>query len=208
MKDFYTLKKNEFGTGDNFNSILHNTVHIYSAIAVNTTNLRYYDNVVLSGWELRTSSTNNYTCCLIYEEEEQHVYATDIIQKQDWSYLGKAKLEVKQFVCPNLASEDMKVPVGVTLSKSHYCPKNTSIYVKVDRPIKNTGDQMAVCGKIVYGDISAVSMIEWFEYQKYMGVNKVLLYTYNLNDDAKKVLNYYVVTGLAEFHPYSLPMRG
>jgi hypothetical protein len=58
---------------------------------------------------------------------------------------------------------------------------------------------------MVYGDVSADDLLTWFEIHRRMGVTKVLTYTYDLNDDAAKVLRYYQSQGMVETFPFRLP---
>lgn len=205
---FFHVDANKDTDNDAFVSILNNNVHIFSATGQNTTRANYYDKIVLSGWESRTARGENFTCCLVYNDSLKDIFLTRLAEKRDWSYLGMAKLEVKQYVCPNPFQKAGKVPLAVSLSVGKVCPKDLRKYVRVDLPTEHPGEKLAVCAKLVYGNMSASSMVEWFEYQRLMGVSKVIAYTYKLNPDAMKVLKYYHVTGLTDFYPFSLPMKG
>ena len=50
--------------------------------------------------------------------------------------------------------------------------------------------------------------IEWMEYNKAMGVEKMLAYTYNLTQQALAVLWYYEKTGFLELRKFDLPNQG
>lgn len=205
---FFHVNRNRDMAGDAFLSILHDHVHIFSATGQNSTRANYYDKIVMSGWESRIARNENFTCCLIYNDSLKDIFLTRLSEKRDWSYLGMAKLEVKQYVCPNPFQKKGNAPIAVTLSVGKECPKDFNQYIMVGLPVEHPGEKLAVCAKLVYGNMSASAMIEWFEYQIRMGVSKVVAYTYKLNPDAMKVLEYYRVIGLAEFYPFSLPMRG
>ena len=205
---FFHVDANKETGGESFVSILNHNIHLFSAVGQNTSRKHYYDNIILNGWEKREAHAEIFTCCLVYNDSLGDIFLTKMIDKRDWSYLGMAKLEVKQYVCPNVFHKQGKAPVGITLSVGKVCPKDMNKYMKVDLPTEMSGERLAVCAKLVYGNLSASAMVEWFEYQRLMGVSKVIAYTYKLSRDAMNVLKYYVVTGLAEFYPYSLPMKG
>lgn len=199
---------------ETFVSLLDDNVFIYSAVAYNSTKQSTYDSIYLSGWENRMWSRfyrPNYTCCLIYERHEKNIVATRLLEKHDWYYVGKAKLEVKQYVCPNVMTEDNGYrirAVAVSLGMDKHCPKNYSAYIAIDYPKRQAGNQIAVCAKLVYENISASAIVEWFEFQRLMGVSKVMVYTYRLNPAAMSVLQYYKSIGLCEHFPFTLPLIG
>lgn len=58
---------------------------------------------------------------------------------------------------------------------------------------------------MVYGSVSADDLLTWFEIHRRMGVTKVLTYTYDLNEEAAKVLRYYQSQGMVETFPFRLP---
>lgn len=48
-------------------------------------------------------------------------------------------------------------------------------------------------------------MLAWFEVHRLLGVDRVQLYTYKLNERTEKVLQYYSSMGLADTVPFTLP---
>lgn len=66
-----------------------------------------------------------------------------------------------------------------------------------------------MCAKIAYGSVDAQKLIEWFEVNRLLGVDKVYIHTYKLNNLAMKVLEYYESIGIAMvFKGYSVPEKG
>ena len=53
-------------------------------------------------------------------------------------------------------------------------------YATVDLPQIVKIGSLGVCAKLMFGNISAASIAEWFEYQRLMKVDKVIAYTYKL----------------------------
>ena len=60
----------------------------------------------------------------------------------------------------------------------------------------------------MYGNLSANDIISWFEVHKLMGVQKVLTYPYELNENATRVLQHYEKQGMAEIVHFNLPPHG
>ncbi|XP_060592676.1 uncharacterized protein LOC132747344 isoform X2 [Ruditapes philippinarum] len=196
---------------DTFVSLIENNIHIYSAIAYNSTVGAGVETIYLSGWENRMWSkfyNPEITCCLIYAPNENDIMKTNLSEKHNWYYVGKSKLEVKQYICPNFLRGLNRVPKAVSLGMDKNCPKNKSKYLIVDYPKKEEPDTVAVCAKLVYENISASAIIEWFEYQKMIGVSKVMLYTHNLNANAMSVVKYYKSSGFCEAFPFKNPQIG
>lgn len=192
-------------------SILNNSVHLYSAIAYNSTNDSFYDVIHISGWENRVATTLrwNYTCCQLYHKDGTiQTIGTRLRSRNDWYYVGKSKQEVKQFICGNVLQARGLKPIAVTISLNRKCPGDHSKYVKVIYPKKEPGEQIGVCAKLIYGEIEASTLVEWFEYQRLMGVSKIISYTQDLNVHAMSVLDYYQRIGLCEHYPFDVPMLG
>ena len=111
--------------------------------------------------------------------------------------------------CLNPNSKTSNFIVGVSLTTERKCNINATAYVKPDFPMKSTSKfSMAICAKIAYGDLNKALTIEWMEYNKAMGVEKVLAYTYNLTQRALTVLWFYEKTGFLELRKFDLPNQG
>ncbi|KAL4232763.1 hypothetical protein ACF0H5_007451 [Mactra antiquata] len=191
-------------------SLFNGNVALYSAIGYNLTSGNHYDAIYLSGWENQywaKKISGNYTCCLLYNNNgNNNIVGSRLHARNHWYYLGRAKQEVKQFICGNVLHRKKTAPVAISLGVNRKCPKDFANYVKVYYPKKQDGDKIGVCAKLIYGNIKASLLIEWFEYQRYMGVSKVVSYTQNLTRAALAVLEYYKKEGLSEDFPYDLPI--
>ena len=187
-----------------YTTIVNGDVHIYSAIARNSSKDTFYDVIALNGWEYAPLRQTLYYCCLYYDKND--IQRTMFLNKLHWNFLGRARLETKQFICPNPRHLNRTLPLAVSLSKKK-CPDNDTKYVQVETPdsVTKNNNQIAVCTKLAFGNLSASETIEWFEMQKVLGVSKFVTYTHKLNGDAMKVLKHYKSEGLAEYHPFDLP---
>ncbi|CAG2212550.1 unnamed protein product [Mytilus edulis] len=79
--------------------------------------------------------------------------------------------------------------------------------IPVFYPSREKG-KLAICAKIAYGTLSPQRLIEWFEYHRLMGVDKVLTMVQYLNEDAYKVLLYYQKLQFGEIDEFPLPLPG
>ncbi|WAR08250.1 hypothetical protein MAR_018208 [Mya arenaria] len=188
-------------------SLAFGSIHILSAVAQNSSANSFYDNIVLSGWQRsKVDFHSGLKCCLVYANPLK-VLVANLTQRRDWSYVGHSGIEAKQYVCPNAYSHRNISPKAISLTTGERCPEDLTKYATVDFPQKAQRGSLGVCAKLVFGNISAASIVEWFEYQRLMKVDKVIAYTYKLNEEAMKVLEYYSSIGLVEFLPFSLPQR-
>ncbi|XP_045208419.2 uncharacterized protein LOC123560247 [Mercenaria mercenaria] len=166
---------------------------------------------ILSGWELNKYSSSNFTCC--FELKDGTIVSELSWSKTDWLYLGKSKLQAKQFKCPiNVEVSDIKT-ISIAI-KNSTCPNQDKYFLPptiVKRQTKSqtkNSTKIAVCVKLAYGSLDARRLIEWFEVHRLFGVEKVIAYTYHLNSKASKVLDFYENSGLAEIYDYDIPEKG
>ncbi|VDI05229.1 Hypothetical predicted protein [Mytilus galloprovincialis] len=88
------------------------------------------------------------------------------------------------------------------------CPEDLSYFVKVSLPLMSKGSNIAICSLISYRSQDAALLVEWFEAQRLLGVNKIVTYTHDLNSDAIRVLDYYESIGLAHvIHEFDMPKK-
>ncbi|KAL3836351.1 hypothetical protein ACJMK2_021784 [Sinanodonta woodiana] len=182
-------------------------IFIYSAITRNTTINSTWDNVVLTGWEHSRYTNIKFTCCLWYQKVGfMSVKGT---RKHRWSKLDKANLLAKQFVCSNPGMKWNDILLGITVtSVTHTCSNDTHLYVVPIFAYHQSNSKLAICNKIAYGSVSPESILEWFEVQRLLGVDKVLTYAnIDLNEKARQVLRYYEEMGIAEVLPFHIPMK-
>ncbi|XP_070178710.1 uncharacterized protein [Littorina saxatilis] len=94
----------------------------------------------------------------------------------------------------------------VTLSPTS-CPEDERVYLPVGLPVKKPGE-LALCGKVAYGhELDPRKLVEWFEMQRLLGVDKILIYDLNNNKTVRKIFGHYRETGLLDPLPYKLPGR-
>ena len=148
-----------------------------------------------------TTKQTHFSCCLKYIDESRPVYKR---QKVFAKYLQNAltKLSAYHFTCLN--PNPGVVPHGVALTVNNYtCSEDHVTYRKPMTPLRESGVRLALCTKLTYGLRSAELIIEFMEVYKYLGVDKFVSYFLeNLNEDTRKVLEYYAATGILDLYHF------
>ncbi|XP_052810275.1 uncharacterized protein LOC128238408 [Mya arenaria] len=205
MQRFFDARRADLNR--TFMSLDSGYIHILSAVAQNSSANSFYDNIVLSGWQTPTDDFHSELKCCLFYANPLKAFVANLTQIRNSTNLRHSEIEAKQYVCPNVYSNRNISPIAISLTTGERCPEDLTKYATVDFPHKAQNGSLGVCAKLVFGNISAGSLVEWFEYQRLMKVDKVIAYTYKLNEEAMKVLKYYSSTGLVEFLPFSLPHR-
>ncbi|XP_076452505.1 uncharacterized protein LOC143288103 [Babylonia areolata] len=143
----------------------------------------------------------------------------------DEVYIGhQARLDFSQSeILPNANERDLQL-VGAIYScwfplssrrmngahatlTSTSCPRDLSQYLPVHQPVRKPGG-LAVCAKIAYGlRLDPNKLVEWFEMQRLLGVDRIQLFDLNNTDIVHKVFKHYQDSGLLDLLPYKLPGR-
>ncbi|CAG2214757.1 unnamed protein product [Mytilus edulis] len=103
-----------------------------------------------------------------------------------------------QYRCPVPVEVYLIEYVSIINDMKATCQEDISYYVQVTLPLGANDTTIAICSLISYRSQDAAILIEWFEAQRLLGVDKILTYTQELNSDALRVLDYYESIGLAE----------
>ena len=182
-----------------------------------------YDRKVTANDVLRNSymtnnkakpQNNEHTENTFQKANEDHVMvvASPMTWKNIWNIHKLKILKAAQFICPlvpvKIDNVDNKYPTKVALSNKEKCANWKALkYVDIDNQTVAEGDSIAVCPKLVYGNYSAERLIEWFEFNKLMGADKIMLFTYNIVKEVKIVLNHYVKEGLLVTKEFDIPSK-
>ncbi|XP_053404487.1 uncharacterized protein LOC123554072 [Mercenaria mercenaria] len=158
--------------------------------------------IVLVGWLNYDLFNSSLQCCLLLGNDS--IVCTENAKRVIWTQVNKQPLMAVKFFCPvpaaflgiHVKGATMSLPGERCLSKK---------FVAVEYLKRQPQDSIAVCAKIVYGTMSSQRLIEWFEIQKFIGVDKVLMYYYNLNTETTKVLQRYHQEGFLDLRPFDFP---
>ncbi|KAL5012511.1 hypothetical protein ScPMuIL_011062 [Solemya velum] len=102
--------------------------------------------------------------------------------------------------CPIIHGGEL--PANATLTSATQTCEEANTYLAIEYPVHHVGG-FAVCPKAAFGNLKSQRIIEFFEMQKLLGVDMVvILVMEGLNEDALKVLDYYKSTGYAHLYPY------
>ncbi|KAK3588359.1 hypothetical protein CHS0354_005624 [Potamilus streckersoni] len=180
----------------------HTKLFIYAAIARNISTP--WDEFGVTAWIHSGVNPKNASCCFLYSDG---VLRT----KNAWRYsvFMKPEIYVIRFQCANpiLGSK----PIGMTLAVSSFaCSSNITTYIKPLYPLRPHGNvTIAICTKQAYGNLNPSLVVEWLEYNRNMGVDKVITFVdaSNLIQNTSEILRYYEKMGFVDIIPYDLPMR-
>ncbi|CAC5419446.1 unnamed protein product [Mytilus coruscus] len=168
------------------------TVHIFSAVAQAKRDLNLIEYVVLN--VLDGSKHSNFDCC-IYGDEKLSVHRVKAVVKETYPQNRKfADLKARQYQC-NVHNISFQMKHIQLVGKTEFCNsshiRQPVLYASVKK------NKFAICAKIAYNYLNPLHLIEWFEYQKMMGVDTVLISLQQVNEDAYAVLKYYEREGIA-----------
>jgi hypothetical protein len=163
---------------------------------VNNINL-LTDVIVINSWQRETRhnmTSGVFQCCFWLVNNTVVQIESDTKQQQ-----CPTVLRATQYVCPiTVESNLIKMVSAVTGHRK--CHVNINHYIKLEIGHEERNSDLAVCTKLTYDSVNAASLVEWFEAQRLLGVDKVITYPFRLdaNPNAKKVLKYYEAVGFLE----------
>lgn len=183
---------------------LFETMHIFNSIAEAKTNWQSVEWIVLN--VLDGSPYFSYFNCCLFGENMLSIHRSEASIKNT-HIQGSAlpELTARQYMCSTKHITFKPVYVGLV---EYGMPCDPCITVKpVIYPIiKEHGT--AVCAKIAFNHLNPGHLIEWFEYQKLMYVDTIVVMLQYLNDEALKVLTFYARQGFLKILPYPAVLPG
>lgn len=115
------------------------------------------------------------------------------------------ELTARQYMCSTKQITFKPVYVGL-VENGTPCDPCITVKPVIYPIIKEHGT--AVCAKIAFNHLNPVHLTEWFEYQKLMEVNTILVMLQYLNNDSLKVLEFYERQGFLKILPYPAVLPG
>ncbi|XP_063427172.1 uncharacterized protein LOC134710678 [Mytilus trossulus] len=176
-----------------------------SAIYTNLSNsVGHKHAIIVNGWEYHVKS-HNFTCC--FRLKNGQPLSINSNQKLSSIY-PHMPLRRIQYRCPVPVEANLIEYVSIINDMKSICQEYLSYYVKVTLPLGSNNSTIAICSLISYRSQDAAILVEWFEAQRLLGVDKILTYTQELNIDAVRVLDYYESVGLAEvIREFNMPEK-
>lgn len=177
-------------------------VFILSAVGSNfTSKPGYRREIKLNGWEALKHRNKETKCCVFWNSNRYTYY-----KNPDKVYWKKTTLPATQFTCP------IKGPLidvrGVTLEfYKKRCPTDESVYIRPFLPKVQARHSLAICVKIVYGNVDMKLLVDWMEFYREMKVDKIFMFTYNLTNNIELVIQRYIDTGFLERRQFDFPWK-
>ena len=183
-------------------------VFLFSAIGILSPVNNTLEGIALNLWEEQVYRDRKVFCCFLSQGGQIH--KTPVARK---SMFLNHSLTAVQVFCEAEKKAQLKIntrPVGVTLAYDiDICPMDIGNYATVQYTRPCLLDVcIAICAKIAYGYVNPEMVVEWMEYYKYMGVNHVIVFTFNLTADALTVLKFYEKQDFVEVLPFDFPAKG
>ena len=182
-------------------------VYYLTAVASNTTEDALWDRVVINGWETvwRDGDFRKYYCCF---DTNGEMSISDVYHINTWGLRYPGVIAAVQFFCNRTVTEpSLYKPNRVALTLQPVCKKSALKFVNVDYAFMQMDNTIGVCSKIGYGDYPAERILEWAEINKEMGADHVVLFTYNLTQDAMNVVDHYSKNGFITHREFDFPMK-
>ena len=181
-------------------------ISIFGVTAGNTSNNLIWDIYKIYAY-INVSDYDNiqYYCCLKYRNNNANNYQrTETVST--FSYApNRHRLVLYHFVCPNIKYRSGVFATGVAITITGAgCWEDEVVYIEPSYPLKVPG-KLLIGVKVAFQSLNPNIVIEWMEAYRYLGVDKVVgYYVSDLNEKARRVLNYYAATGFLDlymFHP-------
>lgn len=175
-------------------------IYLYSAVANPDERWGNFTSITINLWD--GSQNKKFDCCIFNKKTMDNFVTKEAYIKNNFGY---SPFIARQYQCHVPKCIMNATHVGM-VERGTPC----SIFmttIPVFYPSREKG-KLALCAKIAYGTLSPQRLIEWFEYHRLMGVDKVLTMVQYLNEDAYKVLLYYQKLQFGEIDDFPLPLPG
>lgn len=193
---------------------------LFSAIFVNISDeaLNTYQckqGISVQLWEYNVPKEENAFCCYVLQNSSEYC---DEVQHRIVDYAFDIPLHSAHYICrtsePESNIRSLTIISNATLRKkkkvnSLFHKQYRENYISISPSLIGHKEGLAICSQITYRDTKAATLIEWFEAQKLLGVDKIMTHSYNLNSDAMRVLEYYEQEGfLVLIRGFAFPLKG
>ena len=177
-------------------------VYTISVVAANLTANNWWDTMVVNGWEAYKHKRSRFKCCYLWDNGK----ITPAIANKTY-YKQSTHLRALQYRCPFGGDRDHLKGVSLEFFRFKCAGKEGTRYQVPYFSDMQPKDSVALCAKIVYGNVSSKLLIDWLEYYKEMQVSKIVMFTYNVSDITQKILRHYEKTGFLETRAFDFPWK-
>ncbi|CAC5386794.1 unnamed protein product [Mytilus coruscus] len=136
-----------------------------------------------------------FDCC-IYGQKHEKAYRTMAHIKHKYTVDKRnVRMFATQYYC---SCQDINFkPLYIILVERHaICTHRAQMKTVIYPEMKE--NSTAICTKVAFNNLNPLHLIEWFEYQKLMGVATVLIMLQTLNSDAYAVFKHYEREGIVQ----------
>ncbi|KAL4216696.1 hypothetical protein ACF0H5_024419 [Mactra antiquata] len=176
-------------------------IYMLSGIGQNFSELDGYEaEVKLSGWIAQERMYTKIKCCILKNSGDLIEYhEPPIVQGRQFA------LSESLVTCPIKSRLQDINGVVLQLNRGE-CPASKKLYIKVTAPIKpRNNESFAICLKILYGHVDVRLLVEWLEYYRLIGVDKIFMHIFDLSQEVWDVLRQYTKVGFVETRQYNYP---
>ena len=161
------------------------------------------DVIWLNGWQRQSGKGSLFKCCFLLKNN-----TVVEIQSNRANTQYPSAIRAIQYVCPIVVESNLIKLASVVLGNKE-CPADSKYYVRLNIGPTERNSNLAICTKLTYDSVDPIPIVEWFETQRILGVDKVATYPYRLNAHALKVLKYYESVGFLDIiYGFYLPEEG
>lgn len=180
----------------------HGDVYTVSIIATNVTAKNHWDTMVINGWEAYKHKHTRFKCCYLWDNGK----FTPAVASKTY-YKQSTHLRALQYRCPFGGDNEHLKGVAIEFYRLRCAGKEPARFQSPYFSIQQPKDSIGLCAKIVYGNISSKLLIDWLEYYKAMEVSKIVMFTYNISEITRNILDYYQDSGFVETRPFDFPWK-
>ena len=186
-------------------------INVFGVAAANTSHDLIWDVYKIYAY-INISKYYNvtYYCCLKYSNyNSNRYYRIQTASTFLYAISRRYGFGIYHFVCPNIKHRSGVVPTGVAITVTGAsCLEYNVVYLEPSYPLKMPG-QLLIGVKVAFQNLNPNIVIEWMEAYRYLGVDKVVgYYVPDLNEKARRVLNYYAATGFLDLYLFHQPWEG
>jgi hypothetical protein len=161
--------------------------------------------IVVLSWQQENASINRYKCCVVANNEILSLQSS----KTNYFVRGYGRLYASRVEC-HVPTWIISIDYVSIVKQIDECPTERTFYITVTvrKQITNRPN-LAICNKYLYGSIDAFQLIEWFEVNRFHGVDTFTIhYNPSLNALSKRVLRYYENKGILQALELIPPLEG
>ncbi|CAG5115939.1 unnamed protein product, partial [Candidula unifasciata] len=184
-------------------------IFMYSAIANYHLPVNGAINIIITTLD---ASTSPLRCCVLLDNDTLYFIPSQthfFYHTIDVTFVANIVeffypkiLKAHQFSC--VVPETGRYVGHVTLTSSA-CSTDFRDYLPVLYPQRVPGG-LAICAKVAHSaGLDPERIIEWFELQRMLGVDKVLIYNLGVPERVRRVFRFYQEIGVLDLQPYELP---